>query len=87
MVPAEVLSRPKHGFSVPLDPWLRGNLEPFARDLLLDERARSRGYFNMPVVERLWREHAEGRHVWDIQLWLLLNVELWHRIFLDGEPV
>jgi asparagine synthase (glutamine-hydrolysing) len=54
---------------------------------LLDERTRRRGYFNMSVVERLLREHIEGRHVWDTHLWLLLNFELWHRIYLDGEPV
>lgn len=35
----------------------------------------------------MWREHIEGRHVWDTHLWLLLNFELWHRIYLDGEAV
>jgi asparagine synthase (glutamine-hydrolysing) len=87
LVPPEVLRRPKHGFSVPTDPWFRGELKSFARDVLFDERTRRRGYFNVPVVERLWREHAEGRHVWDSQLWLLLNFELWHRIYLEGEAV
>ena len=53
----------------------------------VDDRTRQRGYFNVPVVEGLWREHIEGRHVWDGHLWLLLNLELWHRIYLDGEGV
>ena len=48
--------------------------------------ARRRGYFNLSTVERLWREHAEG-HRWDGHLWLLLNFELWHRLYLDGEAV
>jgi asparagine synthase (glutamine-hydrolysing) len=87
LIPPTVLRKRKHGFSVPTDPWFRGGLKSFAFEVLLDERARRRGYFNVPFVERLWREHVEGRHVWDTHLWLLLNFELWHRIYLDGESV
>jgi asparagine synthase (glutamine-hydrolysing) len=87
LIPPFVLRKPKHGFAVPTDPWFRGDLRSFAFEVLLDERARRRGYFNIPVVERLWREHAEGRHVWDTHLWLLMNFELWHRIFMDGESI
>jgi len=87
LIPPAVLTKPKHGFSVPTDPWFRGELKSFAFEVLLDERTRRRGYFNMAFVERLWREHVEGRHVWDAQLWLLLNFELWQRIYLDGEAV
>ncbi len=83
LVPPAVLKRPKHGFAVPIDPWLRGGLNSFASEVLLDERARHRGYFNMPVVERLLREHTVGRHTLDMQLWLLLNFELWYRAYLD----
>jgi asparagine synthase (glutamine-hydrolysing) len=87
LVPPAVLRKPKHGFAVPIDPWFRGALQGFTREVLFDERARRRGYFNMAVVERLWREHLAGRQVWDGHLWLLLNFELWHRIYLDGEAV
>ncbi len=87
LVPPAVLRKRKHGFSVPTDPWFRGELKSFTFDVLLDERARRRGYFNMSVIERLWKEHLEGRHVWDTHLWLLLNFELWHRIYLDGDGV
>jgi len=87
LLPPEVLRKPKHGFSVPLDVWFRGDLKRFAFDVLLDGSTRRRGYFNTCVIERLWREHAEGRHVWDAQLWLLLNFELWHRIYLDDEEI
>ena len=83
LVPDEVLRRPKHGFAVPLDPWFRGGLKDFTFEVLLDERTRRRGYFNTAFVERLWREHVEGRRVWDAHLWLLLNFELWHRQYLD----
>ncbi len=87
LIPAEVLERPKHGFAVPTDPWFRGALQSFAFEVLLDGPAQRRGYFNMAVIERMWREHTEGRHVWDSHLWLLLNFELWHRMFLDGEAL
>ena len=87
LVPAEVLARPKHGFAVPLDPWFRGELKDYTFDVLLDARTRSRGYFDSGVVERMWREHVEGREVWDAHLYFLLNFELWHRIHLDGEAV
>jgi asparagine synthase (glutamine-hydrolysing) len=81
------LQKPKHGFNVPTDPWFRGHLKSFTFEVLLDDHTRRRGYFNTSVVERLWQEHVEGRHVWDNQLWFLLNFELWHRIYLDGEGV
>lgn len=87
LVPPEVLRRPKHGFAVPTDPWFRGALKDYTYEVLLDPRTRQRGYFNMGMVERLWREHQAGQQVWDTQLWLLLNFELWHRIYLDGEAV
>ena len=85
LVPPEVLRKPKHGFAVPTDPWFRGPLRDFSFEVLLDARARRRGYYDAAVVERLWQEHKSGRHVRDSQLWLLLNFELWHQIFLDGE--
>lgn len=84
LVPARTLRKPKHGFSVPTDPWFRGQLRAFAFDVLLDKPARDRGYFNVDFIERLWREHSVGRHAWDGHLWLLLNFELWHQTYLDG---
>jgi asparagine synthase (glutamine-hydrolysing) len=87
LVPPAVLRKRKHGFSVPTDAWFRGELAAFARDVLLDERTRARGVFAPAAVERLWREHREGRQVRDTALWLLLVFELWARIYLDGEPV
>jgi asparagine synthase (glutamine-hydrolysing) len=87
LLPVSVLRKPKHGFAVPLDPWFRGELKDFSFEVLLDSRARQRGYFNTGFVERLWREHVEGREVWDAHLWLLLNFELWHRIYMENETI
>lgn len=85
LVPDMVLQKAKHGFAVPTEPWFKGQLGKFVFDVLLDDRTRKRGYFNMPFIERLWHEHVEGRRVWDQHLWLLLNFELWHRAYLDGD--
>jgi len=87
LVPSEVLRKPKHGFSVPIDHWFRDELKAFAFEVLFDERTRRRNMLNMTMIERLWKEHLNGRHVWDTHLWLLLNLELWQRIYLDGEPI
>lgn len=86
LIPQEVLQRRKHGFAVPTDPWFRGELKDFTFEVLMDERTRRRGFFDLNFVEHLWREHLQGRNVWDTQLWLLLNFELWARTFLD-KPV
>ena len=87
IVPPFVLDKPKHGFAVPTDPWFRGGLKSFAHDVLFDPKTTSRGFFEKATVERLWSEHSSGRNVWDQHLWLLLNFELWHRIYLDGDNV
>jgi asparagine synthase (glutamine-hydrolysing) len=87
LLPVSVLRKPKHGFAVPLDPWFRSELKDFSFEVLLDGRTRRRGYFNTDYIERLWREHVGGRHVWTDHLWALLNFELWHRVYLDRETV
>jgi asparagine synthase (glutamine-hydrolysing) len=83
-VPARILRRPKQGFPVPLATWLRGAWRDFAGDVLLDRTARQRGLFDAAVVERLLVEHASGKQDHAGKIWMLLNLELWQREFLDG---
>ena len=54
--------------------------------MLLDERARTRGYFEMAAVEPLLREHASRQADWHFQIWNLMMLELWHRMFIDVKP-
>jgi len=84
LLPAELIDRPKMGFAVPLDHWFRKELKGMARDLLLDARARGRGYFNTAFVEQMLDEHATGQRLWHQHLWTLLMFEIWHRTFIDG---
>ena len=83
LLPASTLKKPKHGFSVPTDPWFRGELKDFAFDVLMDKRTTQRGWVRPGAVEQIWADHQAGREVRDQHLWLLLNLELWARRFLD----
>jgi asparagine synthase (glutamine-hydrolysing) len=84
ILPDEIIDRPKHGFAVPLASWFRGELYGFARDLLLSNTCRQRGFFSSRYVETLLQQNASGRDL-DLHLWTVLSFELWCRRFLD-EP-
>jgi asparagine synthase (glutamine-hydrolysing) len=85
MLPDSIIDRQKHGFAVPLATWFRGDLATFARDVLLSDRSRQRGYLNAKYVERLLDLNARGRDL-DLQLWTTLSFELWCQRFLDPTP-
>ncbi len=85
VLPDAVITRPKHGFGVPLGRWFRGQLASFVRDLLLSEASRRRGILNTKYVERLLERHQRGQEL-DLPLWTLISFELWCRTFLDGRP-
>jgi len=86
LVPRETLGRPKMGFNLPLDDWLRGELRAMAHDLLLGERSLRRGYFEPAFVRQLLDEHLAGRWNRYNEIWTLMILELWHREFVDGVP-
>ncbi len=81
ILPEPILSRPKHGFAVPLAAWFRGGLAGFVRDLLLSKASRDRGILDPAAIERLLALHQ--RRNLDFQLWSLITFELWCRLFLD----
>ena len=82
-VPQETLARKKQGFRLPVAKWLRGELRETAADLLLGPTATQRGYFQKPAVEKLWRDHLDGRRDNAHQVWSLILLELWHRKYID----
>jgi asparagine synthase (glutamine-hydrolysing) len=83
-LPPLVAGRGKSGFGVPLAAWFRGELRPLARELLLDERARARGFFHQEAVARLLDEHHAGRADHGHRLWTLVMLELWQRAHIDA---
>jgi asparagine synthase (glutamine-hydrolysing) len=81
LLPPQVLARrDKMGFPVPLQVWARGPAREFFCDVLLSKRARERGLYDMQSVEQLINEEAAFSRV----LWGLLQLELWHREFIDA---
>jgi asparagine synthase (glutamine-hydrolysing) len=85
LVPAEILSRRKMGFPVPVGQWLRGDFHTMVDEFITGPRATDRTLFNPEFVRHLADEHHAGRALHGSRLWSLMNVEIWQRIFLDGE--
>ena len=77
-LPEDVVERKKQGFRVPLPAWLRGELAPWAEDLLRRSPLRSLGYLNFDHVLDLWRRHHEGRADHSFDLWCLINLSGWY---------
>ncbi|HEY9502305.1 MAG TPA: asparagine synthase (glutamine-hydrolyzing) [Pyrinomonadaceae bacterium] len=83
LLPSENLSRRKMGFGVPIGHWFRGTMQPFLREVLLAERAVSRGLFKPEVVRSLIDQHARSERDHSHQLWTFLMLELWFQRFID----
>ena len=77
-VPPALIERPKMGFGVPIDRWLRGELRGWAEDLLDEGRLRREGFLNPEPIRQKWKEHLSGRRNWQHQLWAVLMFQSWH---------
>ena len=76
-VPSDLWSRPKAGFGLPLDSWLRGPLRAWGDDLLDGAVLRRQGFLDAEVVTRRWREHVSGSRNWQHQIWDVLMFQSW----------
>ena len=83
LLPREVVWRKKAGFGAPIRSWLRGPLRPMVDDLLSEDAVRERGLFQPQEVRRIIEANLSGREDFNLQVFQLLNLELWHRQFID----
>jgi asparagine synthase (glutamine-hydrolysing) len=84
LLPHEVTHARKQGFSIPAAAWLRGKLEPFARETLAPETLRRQGVLDASTVTRLLDDHVAGREDLSRQLWGVLAFTLWYEHHVEG---
>jgi len=84
-LPREVIQRRKVGFTVPLTRWFTGPLARLIRGVLLDERALERGYFDRAALGAVIDGHVQRRTDREQAIWVLLALEIWHRLFIDDD--
>jgi asparagine synthase (glutamine-hydrolysing) len=76
-VPKKLIDRPKMGFAIPLDAWLRGPLKDWAQSLLDERRIKNEGFFDYLPIKQKWEEHLSGRRNWQYLLWDVLMFQAW----------
>jgi asparagine synthase (glutamine-hydrolysing) len=83
-VPKALVERPKMGFGVPIDDWLRGPLREWAESLLDPHRMRQDGFLHPEPIQRLWSDQLSGRGRWHYHLWDILMFQAWLQENISG---
>jgi asparagine synthase (glutamine-hydrolysing) len=86
-LPPDIVRLPKQGFGFPVGLWMRRDLRALVEDRLGNSRLVAAGVFRPEPIARLLREHMDGKVDHSYRLWLLLNLEIWHDIYVEGREV
>jgi len=84
LLPKEIIERPKMGFGIPLEQWLRGGFNNLATEVLTSRQAQSRELFRPDYVTRLLAEHMSEAQSHHLRLWAMLMLELWFTMWIDA---
>jgi len=83
LLPEQILTRGKEGFSIPIKNWIMQELRPLLLDTLSESQIKKRGYFRSEYVRQLVREHLDGKENHSHRLWALMVFEIWHQMYID----
>ena len=86
-MPAELITMKKQGFRFPLGIWFRTDLKVFLRNLFAQSRFVELGIFERSYIDNLLEEHISGKVDHNYRIWVLLNLEIWYRLYFEGETV
>ena len=86
-LPAEIVDRKKVGFDSPIGQWFKGELRPFVEQFLSERAVAESGLLEPAGVSRMVAAHLNGHQDYSMQLWSLISLEFWHRLFIQGRPV
>jgi asparagine synthase (glutamine-hydrolysing) len=86
-LPSELIHREKQGFGFPLGRWMRTDLQPFIRNLFAESRFIDQGIFDAGHVHGIIDEHMAGGVNHEYRLWILINLEFWHRLYFENASV
>ena len=77
-VPKKLFDRPKMGFGIPIDNWLRHDLKEWASDLINQKNGVNHDYFDRNTIKMMWNEHLSGKNNWQYHLWNILSFDSWY---------
>ena len=83
----ELINRKKVGFGFPLGIWMRTELKTFLKNLFNESRFVELGIFEHSYIQRLLHEHISGKADHNFRLWILINLEIWYRLYFENETV
>ena len=78
-VPQNLVDRPKQGFGMPVNDWLRGPLREWTEDLISTKNLPSDGLLNGDLVRKIWSEHLSGSRNWEYKIWPVVMWQQWHK--------
>jgi asparagine synthase (glutamine-hydrolysing) len=84
-LPANIVSREKQGFMFPIAYWFKNDAYKFISQTLLGSHYVRTGLFRKETIQKLLIEHRSNQRDHHVRLWMLLNLEIWHQIFIDGK--